>query len=249
MGYDEDIEQNARDFIEDHEDEITKGILEESEFYDLNELDDAIREEEFYFSLEDAVQVIQTSDNTEEDRGLWEGQQPEEALITKATYTAQNDLRIKIKELYDEMKEAFQNQISELTENKEQPEKPEILDDFKKHLAEVVFSDWKQEDNIEPLTKGSQEELSALQKWLEVNEHAGMRGGYPLGSSYIDARCGSGYYDMGNGMQMCDYIDLDHKVARQVPHLSGKRREDVQNYVAAQEKKTARKRKRRKVKK
>jgi hypothetical protein len=54
----------------------------------------------------------------------------------------------------------------------------------------------------------------------------GERGGYPLGGSYIDARCGVGF-----GMpEQYEYISTDKKVAKQLPHLAGKYRKDVQKY-------------------
>ena len=54
----------------------------------------------------------------------------------------------------------------------------------------------------------------------------GTRGSYPLGGSYIDARCGTGY-----GMpDQYEYVMTDRKVAKQLPHLAGKYRDDVIKY-------------------
>lgn len=116
MGYEADIKGDAINFIEEHEGEIKEAITEEKEIDDLDELYEALREEEFYFDLSDAVVVIETSDEVEEDSGLWEGQQPEEAIVTKAVFTAQNDLRNKVKEIYDELKENFENKKEEQSE-------------------------------------------------------------------------------------------------------------------------------------
>ena len=58
-----------------------------------------------------------------------------------------------------------------------------------------------------------------------MNQDAGMRGGYPVGSSYIDARCGTGH-----GMpEVKDYVEFDHEFAQRVPWLSGKYKDVVQN--------------------
>ena len=212
MGYKQDIQERAEDFIKEHRDEIKTAIVENREFYDVDELTEAVREEEFYFTLGDAVIVLEESSEVEEDTGLWGGKQPEEALQIKAQFTAQHDLEIAVKELYDELKQLF----DDLDDPKLGPDADE--DAWKADAMDHIIKDWESTLKIEPLKPGSQEEKDALLRWFYWQEKdIGMRSGGPLGSAYIDSRCGSGYTD-----DSAEFINVDHEVAALLPHLAHK---------------------------
>jgi len=230
MGYKEDIEEYAICFIVEHEEQIKKGIINNLDFEDLNEkeynyLGDLLREREFYFSLDDAVVVIDECEELEEDKGLWEGQQPEEALIIKAIYSAQNDLIVKTDEIYNTLKEGYVNAIEKLENDK--GEKINLNDKNKGEVINNIFKRWEGEREVIPLKNGSIEEKEAIEEWLRENKTVGIFGGYPLGSCYIDSRCGSGY---DNNSQLANYLDLDRHTVKLIPHLKGKYTNEVEEY-------------------
>lgn len=185
MGYSKDIDDAAEDIISNNEDDVKEAIIDGQDYDTLDNMDDA---------------------------GLWEGLEPEEALIRKAVYSAQMDLREKLKEIYDELVTDYEN-----TEHEEK-------DDAE--AMNKVWTVWENAGETEPLEKGSEEEKTAVKSWLAANAEAGMWSGYPLGSCYIDSRCGSMYSETN----VSDFVDLDHKTAELVPHLRGKYKGDVQAY-------------------
>jgi hypothetical protein len=224
--YDHDIKERARDFIEAHEDEIRELVKEGKDLTNDNEMDDALRGEEFYFDLEDAVVVVQHSDNVEEDYGLWEGEKdPGQALVIQAQFTAQHDLQISVEEIYEEIKQDYEGKMSGHSEEKADDE------DTQDNEFATVFQHWRDSFKIEPLKKGSPEEKNAILDWLgwRIRE-TGWRNGYPLGSSYIDSRCGAGYTSSDGGCCPAKYIEEDHMTAKLLPHLSGKYSDEIKKY-------------------
>jgi hypothetical protein len=104
----------------------------------------------------------------------------------------------------------------------------DMRDAVKNYAATVAFAKFEDEYDakLEPLEPGSDEERHMIVRWLSANAEVGMRGGYPLGSSYIDARCGTGY-----GMpDQLDYVNLDRELGQRAPHLSGKSSREVETY-------------------
>jgi hypothetical protein len=260
--YEKDVEEDAKDFIENHDDVIIEAIAEylespgrsEINLYSMN-LDDSFHEEvvDRSYSLEDAAFIISASDDPESDSGLWEGQEPADALSTQAAYTYGNDVRSRCEaileeiiefaeDLYheddDELREKF-SRYAELEEYRESnnidPEEREELiklcDELTGKVAPIsaenaakqALDDYFKDQSITPITPGSDEEIWTIKHWLDLNNRAGLWGGYPVGSSYIDARCGSGH-----GMpDIKDYVDFDHEMAQKLPHLRNKGREQV----------------------
>lgn len=227
VNYDTDIEKEAKEFMQEIEDELKEAIKDNLEFdrNDIDALDTRFHEEitDRGYTLSDAAFIIENSDNPETDSGIWEGQQPEDAIRTKAAYSFSNDVWFKCDEIYNEIKEEYKEQQISLnaddneTEEKQEKENNKILDEIFKEYTNT---------SLEPVPKSSQEEKYLIQHWLNLNSRAGLRGGYPVGSSYIDARCGTGH----GQPDAKDYVDFDHEFAQQVPHLSGKYKSSVKEY-------------------
>lgn len=217
VNYQKDVESEARDFLANNEEMIKEAIKDEKDFdrNDIDHLDSAFHEgiTDRAYSPEDAVFVLENCDNEETDSGIWEGLKDwRQELSARAAYTFSNDVWFKCEEIFKEMKEELERCDEEDEEKRE-----EFLNRvFKDHAA----------TKLEPVARGGQEEKELVEKWLRLNEGAGMWGGYPAGSSYIDARCGTGH-----GMpEIKDYVDFDREFVQQVPHLSGKRREEIKAY-------------------
>lgn len=225
VDYYKDVETEAKDFLANNEDMI-KGALEDGKDFDLNDIDGL--DGAFHYDItdrayspRDAVFVLENTDNEETDSGLWEGQDWRDELSTRAAYSFSNDVWFKCEEIYKEMQEEIERRrnalLPEDEKELEEEEEQKILDEvFKEHTT----------TKLEPVEQGSKEEKRLIERWLELNKGAGMWGGYPVGSSYIDARCGTGH-----GMpEIKDYVDFDREFSQQVPHLADKRRAEVEAY-------------------
>ena len=220
LDYEREVEKEAKEFLSEHEDEIVE-LLTDSAKELSEELYESLNEDlDRSYTPEDATFVLENSENEETDSGLWEGVSDwREELNIRAAYTYINDVRSEIDYIYKQMYEDFESASADLNfDDEDYVEKLESL--AKSILSEAVKEPIKQ---VEP---GSEEEKEILSEWITLNKNVGERGGYPLGGSYIDARCGTGF-----GMpDQYEYVMTDRKVGKQLPHLAGKYRKDVQKY-------------------
>jgi len=225
VNYQADVKKEAKSFLQNHEDDVKQAIKDGEDWsYNLDFMDSSFHSEivDQSYSLEDAAFIVENSDNTEEDSGLWEGQQPRDAIVTQAAYSFGNDVYTECERIYDEMKQEFED--SKLEEDDEKNENVDVDEENDKILTQI-FNETAT-DKLQAVAKGSEDEQELIEKWLRLNANAGMWSGYPVGSSYIDARCGSGH----SMPDIKDYVDFDHEFAQQVPHLSGKYKDAVKTY-------------------
>lgn len=124
--YNEQLEWRARSFIEeyDHHREPGELLSDHSTFEDFLWEDwDAgwygfLREElfdDFNSELTTCAKIIELSDNTETDSGLWDGQEPKKAIEAQAYYSAMNDFREIVREMEEELldEEELLNEIED----------------------------------------------------------------------------------------------------------------------------------------
>jgi hypothetical protein len=220
LDYEREVEKEAKEFLSEHADDVVKQLVG---FED--ELSDELRFERLEETLdreytpEDAIFVLDNSQNEETDSGLWEGKDWRDELSIRAAFTYINDVRSKVEEIYKEMYEEFESAAEELNPDGEDHEQK------LESLAKNTLSE-NTEKLIEQVKPGSQEEKEILSEWIRLSKNAGTRGSYPLGGSYIDARCGVGF-----GMpDQYEYVMTDRKVAKQLPHLAGKYRDAIEKY-------------------
>jgi len=209
--YDDEILEEAVDFLKENEDDIIQAIMGDKDF-DRNEISCLDTFEEFVdpsFSTEDALVILDESHDEGEDYGE---QDPEKALVNKAMSAYQNDAWTKTEDLYNQMKE----QLDDITPVEGQTVEKTAFDEIVRENTSLAPL---------PVKKDSKEELDLLREWLSLNDRAGgFWAGCPLGQSYIDARCGSGH----RMPDIKDFVDFDHEVREKVPWLAGKYRRDVQ---------------------
>lgn len=222
MDYQDDIEQEARDFIQGIRDDVVGAMVEGHEWdrNDIDNLDESFDESitDRAYTLQDAAYIIAECENEETDSGLWEGQQPEDAIQTKAAFSFSLDVWFKCEEMYKELIDTYEEAVEE-RDKKEG-------DATDQELAQSVFDAWEREQTTEPV-EDKQEQKRLIERWLHLNEDAGWFGGYPVGSSYIDARCGSGH-----GMpNIKDFVDFDHEIALKIPAIQGMRKGQVQAHL------------------
>jgi hypothetical protein len=221
MDYDDEIEKEARDFIIEHEDMFVEALKNDSDwdYNDIDDLDSCWHDDivDRAYTLDDAAYILDNCHEEETDSGLWDGRDAQEAMSARAAYSYANDVWFKAEEMYNEIKE----RMKELVDEDEDEETSEEIS------SQTAFDEFKNDNGykIVPVEKGSEEEISLIRQWLLRNDRdAGMRGGYPVGGSYIDSRCGTGH-----GIpDVKDYVDFDHEFAQRVPWLSGKYKDVVQ---------------------
>ncbi len=224
MNYEKDVEDDAEALIFDNEDMFKEAIKDENDFdrNDIGGLDSLFHETivDRSYTPSDAGIIMESCENPESDSGLWEGQEPTQAMCSMAAWSYANDVWFKAEELYKELQGEYNEKIGALTEDEQIDRSDDIINS--------IFEETKKQSEIEPVEEGSKEELRILKEWMELNKKAGMWGGYPLGSSYIDARCGSGH-----GMpDIKDFVDFDHEVRSKLPHMSGKYKGVIEEKIA-----------------
>lgn len=231
MEYNRIIEKEAIDFILEQEDMFKKAIVDETEStYDIDDFDRTFHENitDRAYTLSDAAFVIENSDNPEDDSGMWEGRKPEEALKIQAAYTFSNDVNTEITDLYNKLKEEYDTAFCKEQDKIENGDTNTNEDVDIDKIVNQILVDFKDEQTTEPIKTGTEEELHLLKRWMKRSDEAGMRGGYPLGSSYIDSRCGVGY----GQMDQYDYIEFDHMVAKMLPDMAHKYRNTIEPRIA-----------------
>ena len=221
MNYQKDVDNEARDFFLDHEEMIVTALTDDVE-WDRNDIDDL--DERFFetvtdraYTLHDAAYIVEECENEETDTGLWEGQQPEDAIKTKAAFSFANDVWFECKRLY-----------GELEEETDEKESDGGYETDREETAQSVYDEWAESLKTKPETDN--ERIKGLvRRWLDLADRAGMWSGFPVGESYIDTRCGSGH-----GIpEVKDFVDFDHEVAKRVPDIAGKYRADVEVYLSS----------------
>jgi hypothetical protein len=307
----------AHGFIVDllREDGFLAEMLETENLFDIERVDSRWHESvvDTAVSLSDAAEIFSSAEDVESDKGLWEGQDVEDAFTTAASFTFSGEARGVAEQIYSDLRDRLLDRINEAgefsesgtpLENETRKDGTEAnliisLEDGTKvfeindgafdltavevHLGERVvrfpaddiregrldaadgfhpavkaaLDSFKETEEAEeavkaakaavarahlkaelaaatsdlllpdttPVAQGSNEEERLLLLWLQKGRGR-TRGGYPLGHSYIDARCGNGL-----GMpEELDYVRLDHEVSARCPHLSGKYRPEIVKY-------------------
>lgn len=218
LNYEKVIEKDAKEFISEHIDEFVELLIEREEEPSDELLYGTLEESlDRSYTPEDSIFILNNSENEETDSGLWAGVDDwRRELEIRAAYTYLNDVREEIRSI---CKEAYDEFIDTVDED------PEYNGDKETERAKSILSSYV-ETKIERVEPGSEREKEILSEWIRLNSNVGERGGYPLGGSYIDSRCGVGF-----GMpDQYEYVQTDRMAAKQLPHLDGKYRNDVRKY-------------------
>src|SRR5271157_256265 len=152
--YDDEILEEAVDFLKENEDDIIQAIMGDKDF-DRNEISCLDTFEEFVdpsFSTEDALVILDESHDEGEDYGE---QDPEKALVNKAMSAYQNDAWTKTEDLYNQMKE----QLDDITPVEGQTVEKTAFDEIVRENTSLAPL---------PVKKDSKEELDLLREWLSL---------------------------------------------------------------------------------
>lgn len=82
------------------------------------------------------------------------------------------------------------------------------------------------DSEIDLVTPGSEKEKRMIETWFVYNDNAGWQAGMPVGSAYIDGRCGMGYSIPRSKL----FVDYDSEFAKSLPHLEDMHKWELQEY-------------------
>ena len=241
VDYYDEVRKEAVDFIEEVMDEVAESLKNGEDYLLDGDVEDRFFEcvTDRSYTLSDAAFVIDHSNNVETDSGLWEGMPPKEAIEAQAAFTFSNDVHSKVEEIYEDLKSTYDDNYGEVYDDLMERHKNDVKadpddDDYDAtedaEEAAVVFTkEYFEEEygNSIPVVTDKKEQIFMIERYLTLKDNASLWGGYPVGGSYIDSRCGVGF-----GMPTIhDYVEYDHEIARAIPAIRGMYREDVKKYV------------------
>lgn len=150
--YKEYVDNEARSFVDEYEDElldeIKNGNTDVYEFVNDYRVHEWVDNDFIYVDLTDSAEILEQSDNVETDFGLWEGQEPIEAIKTQAFFTYKNDLSDKVISIFEsvlqdklnELEKRLEKLREELKSEKDENILKEInkIEEFVKHIEEAI---------------------------------------------------------------------------------------------------------------
>lgn len=154
------VNEEAEGLVKEYEEELVSEA-ETHDFELYNFFDDLVHQSadsDFtYVDLHDCADILDSSDNVETDSGLWEGQEPIEAVKSMAFFTYRNDLMEAVQE---KAKEFLQEKVEELEETlQEKKSRAEHLDNSVKELD----SDSEEYEEAEQEYEELEEEIDELE--------------------------------------------------------------------------------------
>lgn len=241
VDYNDEVRKEAVGFIEEVMDEVVEALRNGDDYLLDGDVDDRFFEcvTDRSYTLSDAAFVIDNSNNVETDSGLWEGKDPQDAIEIQAAYTFSNDVHSEVEEIYENLKSTYDDNYGEVYDDlmvrhandvKADPDDDDYDATEDAEDAAVKFTqEYFEEEygNRVPVVTDKREQIFMLERYLAMADNASLWGGYPVGGSYIDSRCGVGF-----GMpNIHDYVEYDHEIARAIPEIRGKYKDDVKKYL------------------
>ena len=257
MDYTRDVEEDAFDFLSDIEADIKAAIINGEEDISAIRCDengygyirDAFHEAvvDRAYNIEDAAFIIANCEEEETDTGLWEGCDMYDAMQRCAAFSYGNDVWVEVESQYEGLLGEFEpswkvvdgvgcdvkefededEALDWVTENDEDGDKGYEVIEGRGNI-DKIFQDWTDDNTTQPIETGGRDELFALKRWVKKSEKASTWAGYPLGSVYIDTRCGIGY----SMPDVRDFYDCDRITRLQLPSMTGKYVEAVKERIA-----------------
>jgi len=111
------VGEEADSIVSEYKQEAIELVLDGGSYDDLCQFFQDSRVHEWadndfiYVDLLDSAQILDQSDEVETDSGLWEGQEPREAIKTQAFFTYRRDLEITV---IEKMESELQNERERL---------------------------------------------------------------------------------------------------------------------------------------
>ena len=114
------VESEATSFVDEYFEEaleqVKDGSTDMNDFINDSRLHEWCDNDFIYVGLSESADILEQSNEVEEDSGLWEGQEPREAIQTQAFFTYRNDMNF---EISDQLKEKLDEKLTEIEEELE----------------------------------------------------------------------------------------------------------------------------------
>lgn len=108
MNYYKDIQDEAQGFMQEYQEEIIEALVDDVGTWESVPIQTVFREKIApSLTFNDAVTVLDETENLETDDGLWDGWQPKDAVVLQAYYSYQADVFAACDKLYTAMQETF----------------------------------------------------------------------------------------------------------------------------------------------
>jgi DNA-binding transcriptional MerR regulator len=144
--YYEYINKEAKTFTIEYKNEIFADVKDgNTDVYELindSKIHEWVDNDFIYVDLVDSAYIIDQSDNVESDWGLWEGQDPQDAIRSMAFYTYRNDLYYAVKDLMEEELDSklaeLQDQLANLQEELENADEDDDTNEIEDEIDELI---------------------------------------------------------------------------------------------------------------
>jgi hypothetical protein len=144
--YSQYVEEQATMFFNEYQHEaiqsIENGDSDIRGFIDDQRLHEWCDSDFIYVDLMDSAYIIDQSYNVEHDSGLWEGQEPQEAIKTQAFFTYRTDMyeavSEKFKTILESKLEEFENELEQLHEEQDENDDYVMNEDKIAELEEKI---------------------------------------------------------------------------------------------------------------
>lgn len=166
------VEEMAQDLFNENKEDFFEAVRDEGTSFDYYEFfSDKVHEDvdrEFiYTGLVDCAEIIENAQEVETDSGLWDGQEPEDAIKTMAFFTLRNEVMLELRSVIsseldyrkDELAGEIESLDSDANFNKERLEKAQ-------ERFEEIEDDEQYEDEAEAL----EGEIDALQAEIDATD-------------------------------------------------------------------------------
>ncbi len=152
----EQAELLVEDYIDNIKEDILDGDLDGARKFIEERVHEHVDNDFIYVYLIDSAHIIEQSDNVEIDSGLWEGQEPMDAIKTQAFFTYRTDLILhaneEVKSILDEYLVETNLTVGELQEElNDMEENTEMYDEKSEEIETLEEIVDRLEDAIDEL--------------------------------------------------------------------------------------------------
>jgi hypothetical protein len=135
----EQAELFVSEYLQEAVSEIKDGNTDMQEFISDSRSHEWVDNDFIYVDLIDSAHILDQSNNVETDSGLWEGQDPEEAIKTMAFFTYRADLEEEVRsQLSEKLGEKFEEVEEQLEELElQQDEDADDDEQFEEELEDL----------------------------------------------------------------------------------------------------------------
>lgn len=164
------VEELAKDLFAENEEDFFEKLKEQGTNFDYEDYfgdkaHEDIDREFIYVGLVDSAEIIEGAQSVETDSGLWEGQDPEAAILTMAFFTLKNEV---MSELRDIVRGELENKKDELEGEMNNLENDRQFNKERMQAKGKRFTEIEDDEEYEDEAEELEEEITGLQDELDA---------------------------------------------------------------------------------